>query len=49
VNRKFIQPVIDAGESGVQGVDADVQCTLPAVSAPLWKYEFAAARDFAKH
>jgi hypothetical protein len=29
--------VIDTGESGVQGVDADMQCTLPAVSAPLWK------------
>src|ERR1700722_11774453 len=48
MDREFVQAVIDAGESGVQGVDADMQCTLPAVSAPLWKYEFAAAGDFAQ-
>jgi hypothetical protein len=47
VNREFVQPVIDAGESGVQGVDADMQCPLPAVSAPLWQYELAAAGNFA--
>ena len=48
MNREFVQAVIDSGESGVQGVDPDVQCTLPAVSAPPWKYELAAAGDFAQ-
>jgi hypothetical protein len=33
VNREFVHAVIDAGESGVQGVDADMQRTLPAVPA----------------
>jgi hypothetical protein len=45
-NRKCVQPVIDAGKGGVQGVDADVQCTLPAVAAPLWKYEFTVTGYF---
>ena len=35
MNREFVQAVIDAGESGVQGVDADMQCTLNAALASV--------------
>jgi hypothetical protein len=48
MNRERLYSVFDRGERRVQGIDADVQCALAAVAAPLRKDELAAARYFLK-